>query len=191
MKHYTTYTDGELVRMLRQGDRAAFTEVYNRYWEKLFYLAGKKLEDTGEAENIIQDLFVDLWERRETLDIQNSVAGYLIVAVKYRILNLLARQERARKIEQSIRQNTPAADMGTLELLKFEDLKDWLETLVNKLPEKCQMVYRLREQGLSQREIAETLQISEKTVETHVTRALKTIRGGLKDFTAIFLSILP
>lgn len=134
---------------------------------------------------------MNLWERRETLDIQNSVAGYLIVAVKYRILNLLARQERTRKIEQNIRQNTPAANMGTLELLKFEDLKNWLETLVNTLPEKCQIVYRLREQGMSQREIAETLQISEKTVETHVTKALKTIRGGLKDFTAIFLTILP
>ena len=86
------HSDEELLLMLQSGEHHAFREIYKRYWDKLLYLAGKKLADLSEAESIVQDVFVDLWQRRETLEIREQLAGYLVVAVRYRILNFLARQ---------------------------------------------------------------------------------------------------
>lgn len=88
MAHYCTYTDEELVQLLKKSDHEAFAELYERYWDKLLFLAGKKLNDLYEAEHIVQDLFLDLWQRRADLDIQRSIGGYLVIAVKYRIIKI-------------------------------------------------------------------------------------------------------
>lgn len=183
------YTDHELLLSLAKGHHTAFREIYLRYWDKLFYLAAKKLQDLPEAESIVQDVFVDLWQRRAQLDIRESLEGYLVVAVKYRVLNFLARQDRARLYEQYAEQQLAAAHLSTEEWLRFEDLKDWLDKMVNRLPEKCRIAYRLREKGLSQKEIARQMQVSEKTVETHISRALKVLRTGIRQLLSVLASL--
>ena len=90
--NYQFHRDEELLLLLQTGDHTAFREIYKRYWDKLLYIAGKKLDDFSEADSIVQDVFVDLWHRRETLEVRQQLAGYLVVAVRYRILNFLARQ---------------------------------------------------------------------------------------------------
>lgn len=173
------HSDEELLLLLQKGEHHAFREIYKKYWDKLLYIAGKKLGDLSEAESIVQDVFVDLWQRRETLEIKHELAGYLVVAVRYRMLNFLARQQKAETYLRNAARSLSPADRSTEEWLGFEDLREWLEKIVAALPEKCRLAYRLRGEGYSQREIARHMNVSEKTVETHISRALKILRTGL------------
>lgn len=184
------YTDHELLSLLRAGNHTAFNAIYNRYWDKLYYLAVKKLQEYHEAESIVQDVFVDLWRRREQLDVYGTLDGYLVVAVKYRIINFLARQDRARNYQQHLLNQTNAADSSTEEWMSFEDLRQWLTKTVSRLPEKCRIAYQLREEGYTQKEIAQQMRISEKTVETHISRALKTIRTSISQLFSILMTLL-
>lgn len=184
------YTDQQLLGLLQTSDHQAFNEIYRRYWDKLYYLAAKKLQEFNEAESIVQDVFVDLWQRREQLRIYESLEGYLVVAVKYRIINFLARQDRLRSYRQHLRTQHSISDTATEEWLSFDDLQDWLLKMVSRLPEKCRLAYQLREEGFSQKEIAQQMQISEKTVETHISRALKAIRASISQLCSVLFSML-
>ncbi|MES2456132.1 MAG: RNA polymerase sigma-70 factor [Bacteroidota bacterium] len=179
------HTDIELVELLRSGNRNAFTEIYNRYWNKLFTAAANKLEDFQAAEDIVQQLFITIWDRREVLQINSSLEAYLSVAVKYRVLKALARQFREKHLSDEATEAVLAEipDNSTQQWLEFEELRARLSILIDALPEKCQTVYRMsRDQGLSQKQIAEKLEVSEKTVEWHISNALKALRSGLKSF---------
>lgn len=183
------HTDEELLFLLQSGEPHAFREIYKRYWDKLLYIAGKKLGDVSEAESIVQDVFTDLWQRRESLEIREQLAGYLVVAVRYRILNFLARQHKAETYLRDTARSLSREDRSTEEWLGFEDLRGWLEKMVAALPEKCRLAYRLRGEGYSQREIARYMKVSEKTVETHISRALKVLRAGLGQLISRMLMI--
>lgn len=182
MSSYNTYTDRELLAFLQKGDETAFTTLYLRYWDKLFYLAGKKLDDLSEAENIVQDIFLDIWRRREKLAIYDNIDGYLVVAVKYRIINAQAKRSRQEAMGKQVARQVSEADHSTEHQIAFDALLDLLQEKISRLPEKCRMAFSLREEGLSQREIASRMDISEKTVEMHVSRALKSLRTVLRLF---------
>ena len=173
-------SDSQLLSLLQLGDRHAFSEIYSRYWKKLFTVAANKTGKVEEAEEIVQDIFISLWQRRDSIEITSTLEAYLAVCVKYRVLKVLATRYRFQKyIDHSFNSSTENNN-STLEWLEFTELKSRLETLVSNLPEKCRLVYRLsREQGLSQKQIANECEISEKTVEAHIGKALKVLRTQL------------
>jgi RNA polymerase sigma-70 factor (family 1) len=187
MAAYSAYTDQELVALLKQGDEHAFTEIYNRYWKRVFAVAVKKLGDFDEAKEVVQEIFISLWERREKVVVEGELASYLSVSVKYKIINRLDKHY----IRKNYIDNLPASaevDNSTQEWLDFEEVKERLAKLVSELPEKCRLVFVMsREQGLSHKQIAEEMNISEKTVEAHLSKATKTLRTGLRSF---FLTLL-
>lgn len=185
MAGYQLYNDNELVHLLQKDDEKAFAELYDRYWNKLFYLAGKKLADVYEAEHIVQDVFLDLWRRRTNLVIKETVAGYLVVAVKYRVINAQARRYKQSLREREQSMLTPEQDNSTENWLRFRDLQETLRERFSKLPEKCALAFSLRDEGLSYKEIAQSMGISEKTVEMHINRAFKSLRTGLDGFIII------
>lgn len=179
-RNYSSYPDAELLSLLATGDEQAFTELYNRYWERLLYVAGTKMRDLAIAEELVQDVFLDLWSRRETLDVRGELSAYLAVSMKYKVINIQARQKRAADYKKSLGE---AADHSTEHLVSFDDLRHRLESLVQGLPEKCRITFRLsREADLSHKEIASHLHVSEKAVEANLTRAIKSIRKGLSYF---------
>ncbi|MGX5819009.1 RNA polymerase sigma-70 factor [Chitinophaga lutea] len=181
------HTETELLQLLAAGSEEAFTELYNRYWKRLFALAAAKLGDMADAEETVQEIFVSLWNRRASLQVHTGLERYLAVSVKYRVIKALARRQRERSIDAQA-PSFDLADHSTQQWLDFDELQERLEALVQGLPEKCQLVYRLsREKGYSQQQIAETLHISEKTVEAHLGKAIKTLRHGLHQF---FLTLL-
>ncbi len=174
-------TDHELVELMRDGEDAVFTEIYNRYWKRIFTVAISKTGgNIEEAEEIVQDIFLSLWSRRHQLELTSSLEHYLAASVKYRIIKSLAKKDLHRRYTAHNQVTTSLSDNSTQDWLDFEDLQTRLEALVAGLPEKCQLVYRMsREDGYSQREIAGELSISEKTVEAHLGKALKLLRNGL------------
>jgi RNA polymerase sigma-70 factor (ECF subfamily) len=189
MAYYRTYTDEELVQLLRDSDHKAFAELYERYWDKLLFLAGKKLDDLYEAEHIVQDLFLDLWHRRADLDIQQSIGGYLVVAVKYRIINVQARRyKQAVGFNENV-SSIPQHDNSTENWLTLRELQHSLHHQLSRLPEKCALAFSLRDDGLSYKQIASTMNISEKTVEMHISRAFKALRTGLGSLINILILI--
>lgn len=184
MSLYNTYSDGELVSFLQQGDQLAFTALYDRYWDKLYFLAGQKLKDLFEAEHMVQDVFMDLWKRRHSLNIEivHSLEGYLVVAVKYRILNLLAKKAREADLQKQVALQSAVADDTTETWMDFKELHQRYHEQLAALPPQCALAFALRDEGLTYREIADTMDIAPKTVEMHIGRALKTLRTRLGSF---------
>ncbi|TCD28717.1 RNA polymerase sigma-70 factor [Pedobacter psychrodurus] len=189
MSVYSTYGEDQLMALLRLGDELAFSQIYDRYWEKIFMLAANALDNIEEAEECVQDIFCSIWLRRDSISLNYSLYTYLAVAVKYRVINILDKRYRKRKKMAELRiedltVHAPSAEASILE----KELMATLEKAIAKLPEKCRIVYRLsREEGKSRRQIAEDLNISEKTVNNHLTKALKDISKDLKCGFPLFL----
>lgn len=185
MNDVSKLSDNELVALLKATDHAAFAEIYKRYWQKLYATAVHKIDDFSEAEDLVQQLFVTLWERREQLEISSSLSSYLAVAVKYRVFKSLAKASRYAHFasEQAVEEAIGTTDNSTQEWLEFEEVRHRLAELVATLPDKCRLVYQMtREEGLSQKQTAEILNISEKTVQSHMNSAYKVLKNGLKRF---------
>lgn len=184
-----SYTDADLLASMCNDDESAFTEIYYRYWDRMFYLACKKIHDIGEAENIVQEIFVDLWKRRATVQIE-VLSKYMAAAVQYRILNYMARENRRRQYEKSLKRQVYLSETTTEDWLSFEELRSWLEDGIATLPEKARLAYHLREEGYSYAEIAQKMQISVKTVENHIMYALKKIRAKLSNLMSTIFFLL-
>ena len=155
----------------------AFTEIYNRYWDKLLVYAATKLHSTMLAEEVVQEIFLDLWRRRSSLNITGSLEAYLSVAVKYQVINIHARLKREREFLQTRSEQTVQAEWW----LDEKEIAKNYQLLVSKLPEKCRITYRLsREEGLTLKEIAQQMAVSQKAVEANLTRSLKLLRFAMK-----------
>ncbi len=188
MKEYPDFTDSELITLICKGNDSAFAEIYNRYWKQVLYYAAQKTGDMIAAEDIVQDVFVSLWKRRDQLEIKSEFKNYLIVSIKYRVLKFLSRERIKRLAEES---NAPAYDLlddSTQQYLDFDELRTALEEMVGKLPEKSALIYRMnKEEGLSHREIAYEMGMSEKAVNSNLVRTKKILRAGLHTFLFSFL----
>lgn len=188
---YDTYTDGELLQLLKNSDEAAFTEIYHRYWKLMFAVAANKLNDLSIAEDLVQDVFTDIWNRRDTLTVNGSLRAYLAVAMKYKVIDARIRRNKINLHETNAVSHLPEADNSLEQTVHFSELKIRLAKLVADLPEKARLVYQLsKEDGFAHREIAAQLRISEKNVEYHLYRAIKVLRTRLGQIFMISLFFL-
>jgi RNA polymerase sigma-70 factor (ECF subfamily) len=180
MSTYQNVSDQELLCLLKADDEAAFNELYKRYWSGIFLVARNRLSNDNDAEEIVQDIFCNLWRKRSSFVLDKSFKAYFSVAVKYEVINRSVRKGRENSfIEQFSKENTEE-DLSTLETLSFNELEERLYKSITLLPERCQLVFKLRfEKEYSQKEIANELDISEKTVEAHLSKARKHIRTSL------------
>lgn len=183
MTGYEQYSDGDLVLLLNNSDQRAMTEIFERYWQKLLAVALNRLDKLEEAEECVQDVFIRLWNLRVNLDIKYSLYTYLSAAVRYRVFDVLDMQHRRAGMTMlaidKAAEIVSDANMPDAYLLEKE-LLEQIATITDRLPEKCRIVYRMsREDGQSNKQIANELEISEKTVEAHLTKATKRIRCEL------------
>ncbi len=160
------------------GEEWAFTSIYNSYWKTLLAIAYRLTQDKEQSEEIVQEVFVSLWSRRQEVNI-SSLPNYLATAVKFSTFKSLQRTKRQQELQQQeFSTQIPHLDEQTIDA-KF--LKEYLDGIVEQLPDKCRLVFRMsREELKSNKEISDELAISEKAVEAHITRALKVLKLNLR-----------
>lgn len=192
MFNYRQQTDEVLFYRITLDDEKAFEEVYNRYWAKLFGHAFKRIKDTEAAREIVQDVFTELWVHRHVRRVETSPVAYLHTAIRYRTLNQLEKEMVRVRHQVHIQRDAGYAHNTTEELIFLRELSGRLEKLVSGLPPQCRRVFELsRYEYRNNREIATELNISEKTVENHLTKALRFLRGHLSDLISVIMALLP
>lgn len=179
MSLYTKLSDEQLIDLLRSGQQKALSALYLRYWDKLLAVAMNRLLNLEVAEECVQNVFVSLWNRRADLYLKNTLGTYLAVSVKYQVIKQMDKKYRRQLGEDffySIDQQSPAADAYILE----SEMIARIDAAVEKLPEKCRIVFKMsRETEKTNKEIAADLNLSVKTVEAHISKAIKSLRSDL------------
>jgi RNA polymerase sigma-70 factor (ECF subfamily) len=161
-------------------DIAVFIEIYNRYHAQLYTAACKRCSSTEIAEEIVQDLFINLWRNRATIKINSSLSGYLFTSIRNLILNQIQKEAVRKNTYESLILENSDYDNSTEEIVIANDLNHYFNIIQGSLPDKCRSVFELsRKHHKSNKQIAHELGISEKTVENHITRALKYLRLSL------------
>lgn len=190
MKKISASSDEELIAMLKDGDFPAFGELYDRYLNPMLAKAFDRLKSQEDAEEVVQELFIKVWRRRERIELQFSFKTYIFAALRYEILDFLAKQLH-RKNHLSIEETDHMQVLVQGEefySLEMKELQQQVNEMIDNLPEKCQLIFKMsRNEGLSSREIANELNLSHRTVETQISKAIKTLRQTLKNINSLFL----
>lgn len=182
---YVLLADEMLMRLLKAGDVDALKELYRRYWKGCYEHAAGKVRSEVVAEELVQNVFVSLWEKRSELAVQN-MGAYLYTAIKYQtityIRSSMVREKGIRSLP--VRQDHAEAESHLL----LRELSEAIETAIAGLPEKSQAIFRLsRFEHRTNKEISQSMDISEKAVEYHITQSLKALKVHLREFFFLFL----
>ena len=189
MISYHALSDTALIILTQKGDEAAFSEIYQRYSGVLHRHAYSKLNDKEEARDLIQELFVYLWDKRLSLSLTNSLSSYLYSAVRNRVLNIIAHKSVENKYLESLHDFADKNEIIADYQVRERELRDLIEREVAKLPTKMRKIFELsRNEHLSHKEIAQQLQLSEQTVTKQIKNALKILRS--KKFGCLVFGIL-
>ncbi|GAB3349007.1 RNA polymerase sigma-70 factor [Arachidicoccus ginsenosidivorans] len=175
---YSKYDDEKLSKMMCQGDLDAFAALFNRYHEPLFDFAFKLIQDKEEAADIIQDIFMSLWNRRFELEFSHSIKAWLYQAVRFRAAKYIHHLQRKREILGELIQYLPQIEHNSpATSLEHHQLDNSIKNAIEGMPARMKEVFVLsREQQLSHREIGLKLNIAESTVKKTVQNALRFIR---------------
>jgi RNA polymerase sigma-70 factor (ECF subfamily) len=186
-------SDERLLYQMASGNRRAFTEIYNRYWEDLFITATKALRGKEEAADVVQDVFLSIWKRRNDLQLNGSLAAYLHTSVRYKCIhyiekNILRRDYLVQLAEVAISTFSPNAEIN----LQIKEMRQRIEKTIAKMPPKMQEAYKLsRHDCLSYKEISDSMGISVETVKKHIQHALQLIRKEMALYIFIFIFLTP
>lgn len=175
-------SDADLLARLRAGDHAAFDAIFRQWYEPVVRSANRVLHDPGVAEELAQDVLLELWRRRETLAVDSSVAGYLMQAVRNRALNHLRHLQVQKKSAVYVEALSEPAEPADAEL-QARELHDAIRDAIAELPPRTREVFVMsRERSMRYSEIAEQLGVSVKAVEANMSRALRQLREKLSRF---------
>lgn len=189
MINYSTCFDQELVFLLKEGDDAAFGEIYLRYDKLLLIYAYKKLRNREEAKDLVQDVFTWLWNNRNDFSLNTSLSGYLYKSVLNRIFDLVKHKGIIRKYVDSGQHYIEISNADTDYLIREKDIALLIEKEISAMPPKMREIYNLKKKYfLSTKEIAAELSLSEHTVSTQMKRALKHLKVKL-GLIVLFLTV--
>lgn len=180
MSNSRLHSDQDLLRLLKEDDRAAFTEIYGRYAESLAGFAASKLYDLDDARDVLHDLFVKFWEDRHQLVVKDNLRSYLFAAIRYKIIDKI-RRNVTRQEYAALLQALAAPQADTIERqLAVKELQQAVDHSLEQLPLKTRQIYQFsRQDYLSVAEIADRMSLSEQTVKNQLTIALKHLRKSL------------
>lgn len=180
--------EAEYWQLIREGNKQVFEQVFRQYYRPLCGYTYTVIKDSDEAEEVVQNLFYNIWNRRETLDINTSLKSYLYRAAHNDCLNRIKHQKVRSVYADDYRAVASGNYDDTVKTLNAKELNKRIQAALSELPEQCGLVFRLsRFDNLKYQEIADQLGISVKTVENHMGKALKLMREKLKDFLPLVM----
>lgn len=185
-------SDQVLIALLREGDANSLDELFRRYYEMLCLLSVRIVKDADAAEDIVQDFFLSIWEKRSVLPVIDRVAPYFKRSVRNRSLNFLRDPKRLPTGDDEQLPELKTAHNAASETLELEELRARVDTAIDGLPERCRLVFVLSKFGeMKHKEIAEALGISVKTVENQMGRAYQQLRKVLSALILFSVIIGP
>lgn len=191
MADYSTYTDEALFAMLKQGDKLAYAQIYDKYWPLLFRFSRKMLQNDEFAGDVVQDIFVMLWSKSESLELKVSLNSFLYASVRNRILKHFEKTKVRSHYLKSLEKFIDRGEEITDHALREQELAVLIEHEINSLPTKMREVFLLsRTANMSYKEIAKQLNISELTVKKQVSNALKTLKLKLGSLFSVAITLL-
>jgi RNA polymerase sigma-70 factor, ECF subfamily len=186
MNVYSKYTDGELMKVIKAGNMIAFDELYRKYSKRLYKFSYSILKTTEEAENITQDVFLNLWLNREKVEKSSSVKYYIFTIAYNSAISVIRKKIKDSNFIEYLKTHQDLVQEPVDLQIEYNELDEKLNEIINALPDRQKKVYLLnRVEGLKYAEIAERLNISINTVENHLSRALNTIRKKLGNYSLI------
>lgn len=185
-------TEQHLLSALRFGNEAALRQIFDRHYPLLLSDIYRLIPDESTCQDLAQELFVDLWNKREQLDIHTSLRAYLRRAAVNKSLNYIKATRRFLLDNAEDLGHLPDHSESDIQKREHQDtLEDALHQAIDALPEKCRLVFNLsRFEQLSHREIAEKLGISVKTIENQITKAMKMLRDAMKNHSEMSSAVI-
>ena len=177
--------------MAEKDDQAAFTAIYRRYWECLFIATVKDINSKEDAADIVQEIFLSLWKRRQEVVLTGSLEAYLYTCIRYKIINFIQKHANEVKYIKAVTNlNTLICSNDAEQIMQSKKIEEVIQVVEMKMPPKMRAVYcKSRRENLTHKEIAAEMGISEETVKKHIQHAMKLIKSALSE-TAAFLIIL-
>ena len=187
----TEFTNAELIGLLTDGDEMAFEQVFKKYFKALHAYAFTIVKEEETAEEMVQALFLRLWEKKENLDPQINLKAYLYRSVHNDSLNYLKHQKVKLKYQNHMVYQMKNETDNAANRVQLRELENQLQRALTELPEQCRTIFQLsRFEELKYQEIADHLSLSIKTVENQMGKALKLLRLKLVDFLPLVLMLL-
>ena len=184
MKDYSRYGDEELMKEVKAGNMLAFDTLYRKYSRRLYKFSYSILKSTQEAENIIQDVFLNLWLNREKIEKSSSVKYYVFTIAYNSAISIIRKKARESQFIEYVKTLQDMKEEPVDLQFEYKELDERVSAIINSLPVRQKEVYQLhRIEGLKYSEIAERMNISINTIENHMSRALKTIRKKLANYS--------
>ena len=183
-------SEAYLFKKLRNGDEIAFKVIFNKYYSRLYYFIYEFISSHDIAENIVQDTFYTLWNKRNELKDDSNLIAYLFTVAKNNCLYKLRDQRYRQKLfsldsfdQNELKMNIEVLSAFDSSAYAFEEIEQIIERTLNELPPQCKRVFILsRFEERKNKEIAEELNISVKVVEKHISKGLKKFKESLKDY---------
>lgn len=186
----TEYTDKELLTLLANGEESAIDIIFRQYYSFLCRSVYRIIPDTQITEDLAQDVFYELWKKRDSLNITTSLSAYLKRAALNKSLNYI-RDQKIDFRNAPEKENLESKAVSIIHEIAADDLQDKIDAAIDSLPERCRLVFVLsRFEEMTYREIADQLDISIKTVENQISKALKNLRTSLAPYMPIGLLCL-
>ena len=160
-------------------DKTSFDQIYKQYWSKLYIYAFNVLQEKEICEDIVQEIFIDLWAKRDNVQI-TDLNSYLYQSVKYQIFNHFRKSKYKKQLLMKF--NLINKQYNVDELYEKKELKAQIKSLISRLPKQRRMIFQMsRYDGFSNKEISENLNISVQTVKNQISESLKFLRKSLKN----------
>lgn len=181
----------EWLQSMKAGKESALQKIFKHYYKYLVVTGYNITGDNEKAKDLVQDVFFELWKKREQIEVQSSLKAYLRRAVVNRSLNYIKTQKRFDFGDENFDAQTPDKTFSAQKNLEAQDLKSAINGAIDSLPAKCKAIFMLsRFEKLSHKEIAAKLDISTKTIENQITKALKIVRAAVNKYNVMSLFLL-